>query len=311
MRVAVFGAGSVGAYFGGRLAQAGEDVVFIARGEHLRAIRDSGLRVDSIKGDFLIQPAQAVEDPRQVGPVDFVLLCIKAWHVPDAVLAMRPLISESTGVVPLGNGVDAPAQIAAVLGTEHTLGGLCQISSMIVEPGHIRHAGVEPFVAFGELDRRHSERTERLRQSFVHAGVKVDVPEDIQAAMWGKFAFIASISGVGAVTRVPAGVMRSVPETRQMLRNAIEEVAAVGRACKVSLPENIVDQTMSFIDSLAPGVTASMQRDIVAGKPSELGAQNGAVVRMGLEVGVPTPVHTFIYHSLLPQELKARGETTY
>jgi len=171
--------------------------------------------------------------------------------------------------------------------------------------------GIEPYVAFGELDHRLSQRVEALRQAFERAGVSVEVPKDIQAAMWEKFVFIAAISGVGAVTRAPAGVIRSLPETRQMLEEAIEEIVAVARAIKVNLPTEITANTIAFIDSLPPNVTASMQRDVIDGRPSELGSQNGAVVRMGLETGVPTPVNAFIYHGLLPQELRARGEVDF
>lgn len=306
MRIAVFGTGSVGGYFGGRLAQSGEEVIFIARGEHFQAIRSNGLRVDSFMGDFVVKPAQAVNDPRRVGEVDVVLLGVKAWQVQNAALEMRAILGPETFVVPLQNGVDAPAQLAAVLGSERVLGGLCKISAFIAGPGRIHHAGLEPYVAFGELDKRSSERADRLREAFERAGVWVEVPPDIQVAMWEKFLFIAAVSGVGAVTRAPLGAVRDLPETRSMLEQAMRETLAVARGRKVHLPDDVVARTMAFIDGLPPGVTASMQRDIVDGRPSELSSQNGAVARMGLELGVPTPTHTFIYHSLLPQELQAR-----
>ncbi len=229
MRIAVFGTGGVGGYFGGRLAHAGEDVVFIARGEHLRALRADGLRVDSPDGDFTVFPAQAAEDPREVGPVDAVILGVKAWQVGQAAEAMRPLIGPATFVVPLQNGVEAPSQLAAVLGTEHVFGGFCYIVSFIVGPGRIKHGGMKPYIAFGELDNRPSERGQRLLDAFSKAGVTAEMPPDIHAAMWGKFLFIASLSGVGAVTRAPAGVMRTLPETRQMLEEAVKEIARGGK----------------------------------------------------------------------------------
>lgn len=311
MRIAVFGAGSVGGYFGGRLAQAGEEVIFIARNQNLRAMQANGLRVDSIKGNFLIKPVKATDDPYQVKQVDFVLIGVRAWQVPEIAPMILPMVGKETGVIFLGNGVEAPVQLIPVLGAEHVLGGLCRISVFLAGPGHIRHAGIEPFIAFGELDRNLSPRVENLQQSFERAGVKVNVPDDIWAAIWEKFVFIASISGVGAVTRAPAGVIRRVPETRQMLENAVEEVVNLARARNIDLPEDIHVKTMRFIDGMTPGVIASMQRDIVEGRPSELEAQSGAVVHMGIESGVPTPIHTFIYGSLLPQELKARGELSY
>ena len=307
MRIAVFGTGGVGGYFGGRLAQAGEEVIFIARGEHLKALRARGLRVDSLKGDFVVHPTQATDDPAQVGAVDAVLVGVKAWQVAEAAQAMRPLVGPDTFVVPLENGVEAPSQLAAILGAEHVLGGLCSIISLMAGPGHIRHVGAEPYIAFGELNNRSSARAERLRQAFARAGVHVEIPPDIQVAMWEKFLFIASWGGVGAVTRVPVGVVRSVPETRRMMEQVMREILHVGQARKVAFTEEAMRKGMAFVDNLQPGSTASMQRDIMEGRPSELEAQNGAVVRLGQEAGVPTPVHAFIYHSLLPSELRARG----
>jgi 2-dehydropantoate 2-reductase len=311
MRIAVFGTGGVGGYFGGRLAQGGQDVIFIARGEHLHAIQTSGLRVESIKGDFVVSPAQASDNPGQVGTVDAVLVGVKAWQIPDAAQAMHPLVGEQTIVVPLENGVEAPEQLATVLGAEHVLGGLCQLSAFIAGPGHIRHVGIEPYVAFGEMDGHPSERAGRLLQAFEQAGVKAAIPADIQVALWDKFIFIAAVSGVGAVTRSPMGVYRSLPETRRMLVEAMQEIFAVAKARGVNMPDDTIEKRLAFIDNSPAGVVASMHRDILEGRPSELSSQNGAVVRMGQMLGVPTPVHAFIYASLLPQELRARGELQF
>jgi 2-dehydropantoate 2-reductase len=308
MRVGVFGTGAVGGYFGGRLAEAGEDVVFLARGEHLRAIVERGLRVSSIRGDFTIQPAQAVEQPSEAGPVDVVLLGVKAWQVPEAAHALGPMLGPDTFVVPLQNGVEAPGQLAEVLGRERVLGGLCRVLSSIKEPGHIEQSGVDPYIAFGELDRSVTPRAERLRQVFGRArGVTVEIPSDIVAAMWSKFLFISALSGVGAITRSTAGVIRAKPETRRLLIQALEEARAVALAHRVRLPENVIDRVMQLIDDLPEEGTASMQRDIAAGRPSELSSQSGAVVRLGQAVGVPVPVHTLIYESLLPLEKRARA----
>lgn len=195
MRIAVFGAGAVGGYFGGRLAQAGEDVVFVARGNHLRAILNEGLRVTSINGDFIVRPAQATDDPSCVGPMDAILLAVKAWQVPEAARALRPMIGAATIIVPLQNGVDASTQLAEVIGAEHVLGGMCRIFSDVVAPGHIRHSGVQPYIAFGELDRHPSERTHRLLDVFARTvGVTAEVPTDIRIAIWRKFLFVASWS---------------------------------------------------------------------------------------------------------------------
>jgi 2-dehydropantoate 2-reductase len=312
MRIAVFGAGSVGGYFGGRLAEAGEDVVFISRGDHLKAIQRDGLRVESSEGDFVIQPAQASEDPAAVGPVDAILVAVKAWQVPHAAEAMHPLLGTETVVVPLQNGVEAPSQLEAVLGVDHVLGGLCRIISSIVAPGHIRHAGIDPYVAFGRLDCRPSEGAERLRAAFSRAkGLRVEIPSDIRVAMWRKFLLIAAWSGMGALTRAPIGLIRTQPETRHMLKQALQEIHAVAVAHQVALPDEAISETLAFIDSLPPQGTASMQRDIIAGRPSELASQNGAVVRLAEEAGVEVPLHTFIYHSLLLLEMQARGQTSF
>jgi 2-dehydropantoate 2-reductase len=311
MRIAVFGTGAVGGYFGAQLARAGEEVIFIARKEHLQAIRAHGLRVETSKGEIVIHPAQASDDPMQVGVVDAVILGVKAWQVTEAARAMKPMIGPETFVVPLQNGVEAPSQLEAILGAKHVLGGLCGTISWIIGPGHIRSIGEVHFIKFGELDNRPSERTEQLRKVFERAGVKVEVPSDIHMALWEKFLFVVSFGGVGAVTRAPIGVIRTLPETRHLLEQCMREIFEVARARQIALSEGIVEKTMIFLDSLAASGTTSLQRDIAEGKPSELDAWNGAVVRLGQEVGVPTPLHTFIYNSLLPLELQARGQLQF
>jgi 2-dehydropantoate 2-reductase len=306
MRIAIFGAGGVGGYFGGRLALAGEDVVFIARGAHLQAMRQEGLRVESPKGNFAVPSVQATDAPAQVGPVDAVLVAVKAWQVPEAAQAIRPMVGPETFVVPLQNGLEAPTQFAAALGASQVIGGTCVISSSISAPGCIQHAGLEPSVTFGELNNRPSPRAERLRQAFMRAEVTAIVPADIQVAIWEKFMAIR-FGPVGAVTRAPVGVLRSLPETRQMVEQACHETLAVAQARGIALAADSPAKTMAAVDSIAPGIIASLQRDIVAERPSEMDALIGALVRLGAEAGVATPVHTFLYHSLLPQELRARG----
>lgn len=308
MRIAVFGAGGIGGYLGGRLAQAGEDVALIARGEHLKAIREHGLRVDSINGDFVFRPSIATDNPVEIGVVDVVILGVKAWQVTEAAEALRPMIGQETCVLPIQNGVEAPSQLAAVLGTEVVLVGLAAIVSFVEGPGHIRHAAVEPLVTFGEMDDRPSPRTERLQQAFERAGVQAEIPPNIQAALWQKLMFISAISGVGAVTRVPAGVWRSLSETWEMAVQIVRETESVARAHGVALVGNEAEAAIASLGSVPPNSTVSMQRDIMEGRPSELEVQNGAVVRLGREADIPTPVNDFIYYSLLPQELKARGE---
>lgn len=311
MRIAVFGTGGAGGYFGAHLAKAGEEVLFIARGKHAEAIRTQGLHVETSKGEILIRPASVSENPAEVGVVDVILVGVKSWQVTDAARAMRPMVGPETFVIPLQNGVEAPPQLAAEIGAEHVLGGLCGTISWVIRPGHIRSLGETHFIKFGELDRRPSKRAERLRQAFERAGVRVDTPEDIHVALWEKFLFVVPWGGVGAVARAPVGVTRSVPETRQLIVQGMREIFEVARARRVELSEGIVEKTMEVVDSLAPGSTASLQRDIADGRPSELDAWNAAVVRLGREAGRATPVHAFIYHSLLPLELQARGEIQF
>jgi 2-dehydropantoate 2-reductase len=311
MRIAIFGTGAVGGYFGGRLAQAGEDVVFIARGENLNALLTHGLRVDSINGDFTVQPVQATDDPSKPGQVDMVLVGVKAWQVLEAAEAMRPMIGPETFVLPLQNGLEAPAQLSEILGDQHVLGGLCGLFCYVAGPGHIVHAGADPFIKFGELDNHPSQRVQLLLDTFKRAGVNAEIPPDIQVAMWMKFLFITAWSGMGAVTRAPVGIWRSLPETRRMTELSLKEIIAVAAARDITLPEEALQTAMTMYDGLAPQSTASLQRDVMEGRPSELEAQIGTVVRFGQEAHVATPQHTFIYRSLLPMELQARGQLQF
>jgi 2-dehydropantoate 2-reductase len=309
VRIAVVGAGAVGGYFGGRLAEAGEDVVFVARGEHLRAIREGGLDVRSTEGDFRIDPARATDDPSEVSPVDAVIFGVKAWQLPEVALQSRPLVGESTAVVPLQNGVEAPSVLREALGPGPVLGGLCRILAHVSAPGRIEHTGFPPSIEFGELDGSHTERVQRLAEAFTRTrGVEATVPDDIEVAMWIKFVFIAAISGVGSLTRAPAGVIRSLPETRDLLARAMEEVRVVGVARGIPLPDDLVTKILAFVDGLPADQIPSMQRDVMGGRPSELEAQVGAVVRLGREAGVATPINGMVHAALLPQERRARGE---
>ena len=306
MRITIFGTGGVGGYFGGRLAQAGEDVTFIARGDHLQAIKANGLAVDSPDGNFRIYPARATDDVNEVGETDLVILGVKAWQVPEAARAIKPLVSASTLVLPLQNGVDAVSQLVAELGSGNVIGGLCRIVSFVVEPGHIRHAGFAPSIIIGELDNSRTDRIAEIESAFKRAGLNITIAADIQVALWTKFLFIASFSGVGAVANAPAGVTRSNPKWRAQILSAMEEIYTLAHARGIKLPSDSVDTVMAAIDGLPEDATSSMQRDIVAGKPSELESQNGAVVRMAQEAGVAAPTHTFIYQTLAPLEQKAR-----
>ena len=312
MRIAIYGAGAVGGYFGGRLAQAGEEVIFIARGQTLQTLQRQGLRVESIAGDFVVQPVQATDDPTTVRPVDLVIVTVKAWQVPAVAEAIRPLVGAQTLVLPLQNGVEAPGQLAAVLGQEQVIGGSCVIAAEVVAPGHLRHAGLPPAINMGELDNRRTERIETVQRLFAQCqGVTANIVNDITAALWQKFMIIAPWSGVGAVTRAPLHTICRQPETRQLLATVITEIEAVARAHGVALSPTAAADTLARLEQIGPGLLASMQRDLMNGRPSELEAQTGAVVRLGQAVGVATPANQIIYRALLLLEQKARGEIQF
>ncbi len=311
MRIVIFGTGGVGGYFGARLVEGGNDVLFIARGDHLERINRDGLRLHSHLGDALLTDAHAATAvPEDFAP-DLVLMCVKTWQLGDAAQALQPAIAAHTAVLPLLNGVEAPDVLAKAIGREHVLAGLCGIIAFIEEPGVVRHAAVDPFLKFGELDNSKSARVRELQTVFGEApGIDADVPNDIQAALWMKFLFIASTSGVGAVTRAPMGVFRSQPETRELLAQSMREVYELAVARGVALRDDAVERTMQMVDNLPPAGTSSMQRDLMNGRQSELEEQTGAIVRLSAEAGLSCPANRYLYASLLPAERLARQEIT-
>jgi len=311
MRFAIVGAGGVGGYFGGLLASSGEDVTFIARGAHLEAIRRNGLRVESVHGNFMVFPAQATDDARTVGPVDVVLFATKTYQLETAGQVLHLLIGPHTVVIPLHNGVDAAERTAAITGRENVLGGVCYVGSMIASPGVIRQQSPFRRIIAGELAGNTgagqvTPRVQAIVDVLARAGVTAEASSNIEVAAWTKFAFIGPFSGVGSVTRAPAGEIQATSETRQMLRDAIREVIAVALAEGVAVPADLAEKTLTFCDGLPPGMTASMQRDILDGKPSELDSLIGVMVRKGDTHGVAVPTFRFFYASLLPQEKRAR-----
>ncbi|UCH38493.1 MAG: 2-dehydropantoate 2-reductase [Gammaproteobacteria bacterium] len=312
MRIAVYGIGGVGAYFGGRLAQIGQDVVFIARNETLAALRTQGLKVGSIAGDFSIEKVEVTNNPAEVGVVDYVLCCVKSWQVPAAARAMKPMIGPDTLVVPLQNGVEAPHLLAEEINPANVLGGLCAIVAFQAGPGHIKHSGGNPLIRFGHLDNHPDPRVNALSEIFNHcSGVKSSIPDDVLVAMWQKFMLITPWSGLGAVSRAPIGVLLEQPETRELLTQATEEIYQLGLARGIDLPQDSVTKTLKTLEGIPPNSTTSMQRDLVRGRPSELDAQNGAVVRLAQEVELDTPVNRFFLYSLRSLELRARGALTF
>ena len=305
MKIAVIGAGGVGAYFGGRLAEAGYNVSFLVRGKHLEAIRTNGLKVDSINGNFHIKPT-ATDDPNSIGVVDTILVGVKAWQVPAVAQQIKPLVGEDTAILTLQNGIEAPDHLIEVFGSGAVLGGLCRLVSYLVAPGHIAHTGVNPYIMFGDIRGGPSEQGTELLAALRRAGIDAHISDNIRFALWQKFLLIAPWSGIGAVTRFTIGEICQNPETRELLAAAMREIVAVANSKDVAVTEETVAATLDFFDSIQPGGTASMQRDILEGRPSELEDQVGAVVRIGREMGIATPVHSFIYACLAPRERAIR-----
>lgn len=308
MKIVIFGTGGVGGYFGGRLALLGEDVTFLARGAHLAAIRESGLHIESADGNFTVKPARATDSAHSIGEADLILLATKAWQLEEAISQMNPpLIGQETLILPLLNGMEHMEKLIETFGTEHVIGGLCRISVFIAAPGIIRHVGVKPYIAYGEWDNSQSERIQRIHKLFSSIpGIVAENPADIQRAMWEKFIFITGTSGVGAYARTPLGEYRADPKHRTLLIDAFNETAAVARAMGVFIDDNFVNETVQRLDLAPAGMMASMQKDMMEGRPSELNEQTGAVVRMGRTLGVPTPTHEYLLAALMPLEHKAR-----
>lgn len=304
MKIAIMGAGGVGGYFGGRLAASGADVTFIARGAHLEALGQNGLQILSPLGDARIQPVKAVADPAAIGPVDMVWLAVKLWSTEDAAAALGPLIGPGTGIVPFQNGVEAVDILTRQYGREHVLGGVAHIAAFIEAPGVIRHNGTMAKLTFGELDGRPTPRAEALLRACRQAGIDATLSEDILRAVWMKFVFLVGLSGMTSLTRMPIGPVREDPDTRPLLLRVMEEAAAVGRARGVPLAEDAATQQLAFADGLPRDMISSMLGDLRRGNRLELPWLSGAVVRLGKESGVPTPVNEFVVAAL---KLHAEG----
>ncbi len=306
MEILVYGIGGVGGYFGGKLANAGLSVSMIARGEHLKQIQKHGLEVESIKGDFKIKPTVATSDVSEVPKPDLVILGIKSWQIPSVAKELEPIIGENTVVLPLQNGADNYEKLIEILPEKNVLAGLCLIVSFLEEPGKIKHASFEPKIVFGEIDNSKSDRVLKIKDILDEAGIENEVPDDIQLEIWKKFLFICTVSGIGGLTRVPINEIRDSEYLFEMMKNTAREIIEVGKAKNIPLSEKNLELVFEIINSQPEGTTASTQRDIMNGKPSELENFNGYIVKQGEKLGVETPVNRCIYECLKPMEEQAR-----
>lgn len=300
MRIAVVGAGGVGGGFGAALAKAGADVTFIARGAHLAAMKAKGLRVEGGRGETHLVPTHATDDPGTVGPVDFILFCVKLWDVESAGEHIKPLVGPNTAVIPLQNGIDSPERLLPILGARAVMGGVAQISASIVEPGVIRQVGTFMRMLFGELDGSRSQRSEDLLALCLKAGFDVTLSDQIVTELWMKFILLATNASMMSLVRLPIGAVRDDPDMREQFAAAYKEVIDVGRARGVALPADALGKVMRFNGSAPPAMKPSMALDLERGNRIELPWLGGKVVELGRQLGVPTPSHALMYAALKP-----------
>ena len=300
MKIAVMGAGAIGGYFGGRLAKAGFDVSFIARGAHLDVIRKNGLKVLSPLGDFTIHPATVTDDPAEVGPVDVILFMVKNYDTLQAAEQIRPLVGSDTAIIPFQNGVEARAMLSNVLGARHVLGGVAFIPASIQEPGVIKHNAELAKLVFGEFDKQITPRAVAFLDALEKAGVTGEIPADISMVLWSKLMFLTSMSAINCITRQPVGLVQSDGETIALYMDAMREVAAVAAAHGVSLGEEAIANNMALAKSFPPNNKTSMFQDLEAGRRLEIDYLSGAVVRLGREKGIETPIHRTAWVAIKP-----------
>ena len=297
----------MGGYFGGKLALAGYPTTFIARGKTLQEIKQNGLQVKSILGDFHVYP-RATDNYEAVKEADLILLCVKSWQIDAIAREIKPLLPSKATVLPLQNGADNADRLSSILPPDRVIAGLCRIVSKIESPGVIDHFGYEPEIVFGEVNNKPSLRLESIKVAFDKAGFKNRSSNTIQRDIWLKFLFIASISAMGALTRSVLGVMREDDFLRKKLIETASEIVSVGSSLGIDIHEKDIESCFEIIDRIDYDTTMSLQRDMMEGKPSELDNFNGYIVRQGDRLGIETPVNDFIYYSLRPMEEKVRGE---
>ena len=298
MRIAVIGAGGIGAIYGAALAKAGADVTFVARGAHLKAMQESGLRIEGDRGETIIHPAQATDDPVTIGIVDYVLLCVKLWDVESAGAQIRPIVGPETAVVPVQNGIDAHERLIPILGRDPVMGGSAFVTGSIVTPGVVRQTGTYFQMTFGELDRRISPRAERLRDLCAAAGIDGVLSPDIMVPLWEKFVLLVPVSSVNALTRVPLGRYCDDPDSWGLVEAILRESVAVGRAEGVALTPDAVERGLANIRLMPDHHMTSMGNDLLRGNKLELPWFAGKVVELGRRHGIPTPATGFAYAAL-------------
>jgi 2-dehydropantoate 2-reductase len=300
MDVVVVGAGGTGGYFGGLLARAGEHVTFVARGNHLAALREHGLTVKSrLAGDFSL-PVNATDDPSNIDRADLILFCVKTYDTEKAAERIRHLAGPDTALLSVQNGVDNEERLARIAGEKAVMGAVAYIVSSIESPGVIAQTAGPGKIVFGEMDGSRTARSERLLAAFHNAGIAAEISADVRVAIWEKFLFICAYSGITALTRLPIGPILDCPESRDLFTGMLREVEAVARASGVALPAGCVDQALATAAGMGPGGRSSLYFDLAAGHQMELDALNGVIVRLGHEHGVPTPLNFAVYAALKP-----------
>ncbi len=307
MKIVVAGTGGVGGYFGGLLAQAGHAVTFLARGRHLEAIRQQGLMIHSVNGDFTLHPADAQDDAASLAPPEIVLVAVKYYDLEAVARPLAPIVDEQTVVVPLLNGIDAHRVLSDILARGCIVGGTCSIAARIEAPGVIRQESRLRRVVVGALDSYPHAVLEELVTAWRACGVEARQSADILADLWSKFVFIASFGGVTALARATAGEVRADPATRALLVEAMREVEAVSRASGARVAEDVVARSIALVDGLEPGMTSSLQRDVADGRRFELEAFSGTIVRLAQELGIDVPVHAALYALLKPMLARAEA----
>ena len=298
MRIAIVGAGAVGGYFGGLLARADNEVTLLARGQHLDAIRRNGLEVRSSKGNFTV-PVHATDDPADAGPVDLAILAVKTYQNAAAIPFMTPLMGDATSVLTLQNGVEAYKEVGSAYGTEHVLPGAAYIETHVAAPGVVEQVGDVVRIVFGEVDGSTTRRAQDILDTFKAAGINTELADNVLKALWTKFIFIATLAGVTSTSRASMAPLLADSESRKMVLACLREIEAVGRAERVALDDDVVEKIMAYMESTAKDLHASMHTDLEQGRPLELEALNGSVVRLGREHGVPTPVNDILYSLLI------------